>query len=245
MALLLALFFATALFLTQSRSAWFGIAAGLAAMAWLHWRWTRWLIFIVALFLVLAFMYAGPGAAVGVVFRAVSPGGADMMVSTVSMAGRLEIWSRALHAIRDFAFTGFGLGSFGRAVDSLYPLFLMGPDGGTHAHNIFLEVALSLGVPGLIAYISMVGIALWVAWRTATFGQGRLGDSSRRWLATGIVGSLVAFHVFGLTDTIFLEAKPGVALWVLLALAAALWNTAQTPRIGWPESTRFSRHNGA
>ena len=55
-------------------------------------------------------------------------------------------------------------------------------------------------------------------------GQALSREGGRhRWLALGIVGSLVAFHVYGLTDTVALGAKPGVALWMLLALAAALW----------------------
>jgi uncharacterized membrane protein len=56
-----------------------------------------------------------------------------------------------------------------------------------------------------------------------------------RWLGIGIVGSLVAFHVYGLTDAIALGAKPGVAFWMILALSAALWRTS-------PESVRSSAH---
>jgi putative inorganic carbon (HCO3(-)) transporter len=146
------------------------------------------------------------------------------------MAGRLEIWSRALYALRDFAFTGFGLGSFDRVVDLLYPLFLMGPEAGVHAHNVLLEIALSLGIPGLVAYAAVVGTAFWSAWRAASVTKLRHGqENSSPWLATGVVGSLVAFHVFGLTDSILLEAKPGVAFWLLLALAAKLWYTVPGP----------------
>ena len=47
-----------------------------------------------------------------------------------------------------------------------------------------------------------------------------------RWLGLGIVGSLVAFHVYGMTDAIALGTKPGVAFWMILALSAALWRTS-------------------
>ena len=38
------------------------------------------------------------------------------------------------------------------------------------------------------------------------------------WLASGIAGSLVAFHAYGLADTVALGAKPGLALWLLRPL---------------------------
>jgi hypothetical protein len=89
-------------------------------------------------------------------------------------------------------------------------------------------VALDLGLPGLTAYLALTGTALWIGLRLALTPQSRSGyeGSPYRWLALGIVGSLVAFHVYGLTDAIALGAKPGVAYWMLLALAAALWNVA-------------------
>jgi hypothetical protein len=44
-----------------------------------------------------------------------------------------------------------------------------------------------------------------------------------------VVGALAAFHIYGLTDTVALGAKPGLALWMLLALAAALWRLRPVP----------------
>jgi putative inorganic carbon (HCO3(-)) transporter len=149
-------------------------------------------------------------------------------MTTLSIEGRVELWSRALYAIQDFPFTGPGLGAFRQVVHTLYPLFLVGPDTDmAHAHNVFLQVALDLGVPGLVAYLALVGTGLWLAWRTARPFRTEASSGSRRdaWLATGIAGSLVAFHIYGLTDAIALGAKPGVALWMLLGMVAALWRT--------------------
>ena len=223
-AFLTALFFGAMLLLTQSRSAWTGAAVGLATMAWLRWRWGRRIIAALALALVLGLWYAGPQAALQILFRSVVLAGATPIVNTVSLEARVELWSRALYALHDFAFTGCGLGAYRQLVHASYPLFLSTPDFDIgHAHNVFLQVALDVGLPGLIAYLGLVGTALWIAWRVAQAAAGRY-----RWLALGIVGSLVAFHVYGLTDTIALGAKPGVALWMVLALAAVLWDNEQT-----------------
>ena len=84
-----------------------------------------------------------------------------------SLAGRQEIWSRALYAIQDFPLTGTGPGLFRELVPPLYPLFRLSSDKDiAHAHNQWLQTALDFGLPGLIAYL-----ALWLGlvgclWRT-------------------------------------------------------------------------------
>jgi putative inorganic carbon (hco3(-)) transporter len=237
--LLSALFFGIVLVLTQSRSAWLGVVVGLGVMAWIRWRWARWLMLCMVLVLVFGIWHVGPQAAVQAIFQPVDLASAGTMVNIVSLEGRLELWNRAICAIHDFPVTGCGLGTFRQVVHILYPLSLVGPDTDVaHAHNVLLQVALDLGVPGLIAYLALVGTALWACWRVARSpgcklvlwrpGTGDNAASSQyQWLALGIVGSLVAFHVYGLTDTIALGAKPGVAFWMLLGLAAALWCVVQ------------------
>jgi putative inorganic carbon (HCO3(-)) transporter len=221
-ALVLAAFFGAVLVLTQSRGAWIGAVVGLGAMAWLRWRWARWLLVGAGLLLVLGLVTVGPQEALQTVFPSATPA-AGTMLSTVNLEVRVELWNRALYAIQDFPFTGCGLGAFRQVVHLLYPLFLVGPDIDIgHAHNVFLQAALDLGLPGLIAYLALVGTALWIAWHVARAAAGQV-----RWLALGMVGSLVAFHVYGLTDTVALGAKPGVAFWVLLALAAGMWDISQ------------------
>jgi putative inorganic carbon (hco3(-)) transporter len=235
-ALILAAFFGAILVLTQSRGAWIGAAVGLGAMAWLRWRWARWLLAGAALLLALGLVTVGPQEALQAVLRSAGPAAAGTMLSTVNLEGRVELWNRALYAIQDFPFTGCGLGVFRQVVHVLYPLFLIGPDVDiAHAHNVFLQVALDVGLPGLIAYLALVGTALWVVWRVA---QGSAGPY--RWLALGIVGSLVAFHVYGLTDTVALGAKPGVAFWVLLALAAGVWSISQETGQGTKQAVESS-----
>jgi putative inorganic carbon (HCO3(-)) transporter len=236
-ALLLTLFFGAVLVLTQSRSAWMGAGAGLAAMAWARWRPARWLLAGAAAILVLSLCVVGPQQVAQTLFPSAHPAAAVSLTSTVSWEGRVEIWRRAAYAIRDFPFTGTGLGTFRRVVPVLYPLFLWSP--GTdigHAHNVFLQVALDVGLPGLVAYLALFGTALWMAWRVARFPTAAIsapgeGPGERmapyRWLGLGLFGSLVAFHAYGLTDAVALGAKPGVALWMALALVASAWDVGQ------------------
>lgn len=237
-ALVVALYFGALLVLTQSRSAWFGAVVGIGVMACLRWRAARWVLAVALLVAAVGLWYAGPQAAGQALFKSADQAAAGPMLSPVSLEGRLELWSRALYAIGDFALTGSGLGTFRQVVHTLYPLYFSGPDVDlAHAHNVFLQVALDLGLLGLIAYLALVGAALWVGWRVSRWASSRY-----RWLGLGIVGSLVAFHVYGLTDAIALGAKPGVAFWMLLALAAALWRVESAGEgrgvEDWPEGVR-------
>ncbi|MFC2023157.1 O-antigen ligase family protein [Chloroflexota bacterium] len=245
--LLLVLFFGIVLLITQSRSAWIGAVMGGAVMVSVRWRPARWAVLAAALVLVYGLLSFGPQEALASLFPATASEPIGTLASTVTFEGRLELWNRALYAIQDFAFTGCGLGTFRKVVHQLYPMFLWSPDADiAHAHNIFLQVALDLGVPGLVAYLALAGTSLWIGLRLAHSPRDSDGyeGSPYRWLALGVLGSLVAFHVYGLTDAVALGAKPGVAYWMLLALAAALWNLAPRRRQDQADSPKPSGATG-
>ncbi|MGD1995081.1 MAG: O-antigen ligase family protein [Anaerolineae bacterium] len=242
---LLVLFFCAVLTITQSRSAWLGAVAGGALVVSVRWRPARWALLIGALVLAYGLVTIGPREALASLFPSTASEGIDSLASSVSLEGRLELWSLALYGIQDFPFSGCGLGAFRKVVHLFYPLFLRSPDADiAHAHNMFLQVALDLGLPGLTAYLALAGTALWIGLRLALASPGRSGYKGNpdRWLALGIAGSLVAFHVYGLTDAVALGAKPGVAYWLLLALAAGLWNVAAR---GGQDQTGSPKPSGA
>lgn len=207
------------LLLTQSRSAWIGaIAASLVLLVAMRGR-TRWLLLIAAAVLLLASIAVLIGVTgLGDLAGADPTSGVEQVVGRLSLSGRAEIWSRALYAIQDFPFTGTGLGTFRRVVHVLYPLFTIDPAMDfAHAHNIFLQVGVDLGLPGLVAYVAVLLLALALAWRGARAGP--------RWLqapAAGLLAGLVGLHVYGLTDALALGSKPGIAFWMALGLVAAL-----------------------
>ena len=143
------------------------------------------------------------------------PGGT---AGEISFSGRPEIWSRAIYAIQDFPFTGTGLGTFRRVVNLLYPLFTISPDTDiAHAHNMFLQVAVDVGLPGLIAYLALLELAGVVAWERPGAVPGSCAPG------LGLFAGLIALHVYGLTDAIGTGFETGYrALWMALGLIAAL-----------------------
>jgi len=172
------------LVLTTSRSAWIGVAVGTGVWVFLAGRWGKVTVSVGLVVAVAAILIVGSGRfARGI---ASSPQPELGSVFTPNLEGRVEIWSRAYYAIQDFPFTGMGMNTFRRVVRVLYPLFLVGPDFDfAHAHNEFLQAALDLGLPGLIAFLALYIGAFWMLfkiWRLAPRSTvlAILGVGSRR-----------------------------------------------------------------
>ena len=218
-----ALFMLGVFVLTQSRSGWLGLAAGLALMTLVALGTYRRVGMVVLLLLAAAGAAALSLWAEDWLFSLLRAVGAGSAVGGAGLAGRQEIWTRAVYGLQDFAFTGMGMGTFRRLVHFLYPLFLVGPETDIgHAHNHLLQTGLDLGLPGLVAYLAVwLGAAavLWRSWRNA-------GVTRLRTLAVGLAGSLLAYFIFGLTDAIALGERPGFLFWFLLGLVAALHRVA-------------------
>lgn len=135
-----------------------------------------------------------------------------------SLPGRLAIWERALTLIQDSPLAGIGLNNFPVVAERLYPRLNVGTYLPLpHAHNVFLQVALDLGVPGLAAFLVFLIVWVW----SATQALRRLRGPEHTILA-GCLAGLISFSVFGLVDAISLGAKPLVVLWALLGLGMAI-----------------------
>jgi putative inorganic carbon (HCO3(-)) transporter len=136
--------------LSQSRGAWMGLAASVLVVAALRDR--RALVAIPVSLLGVALVIGRYGT------HTIAE--ALLQSSTIpSAAGRMEIWQRAVYMMQDFPFTGVGLGMYGRVAAILYPFFLISPDSNVpHAHNVFLQAAVDLGIPGLVAFVGLLTV---------------------------------------------------------------------------------------
>ncbi len=237
------------LFLTQSRGGWVGGLVGLLTLFSL-WglsgrrRWQRGVGLALPLLALAAgvalVVHLGPEQ-VGEFLYGVAQRQVESPVGTITVQGRIEIWSRALYAIQDFPFTGCGLGAFRRVVWVLYPPFGFPPGHDfAHAHNVFLQTALDLGLPGLVAYLALLGLAGAVGWQAAVStpgpsppplgppqtwegGGGGVGERAGvRAVALGLLSGLVGLHVYGLADALALGSRPNFLFWWMLGLLAAL-----------------------
>jgi putative inorganic carbon (hco3(-)) transporter len=142
---------------------------------------------------------------------------------------REEIWSRGLMIVRDFPVTGIGLGCFEPVVASLYPLVLIRSGRATHAHNLFLQVAVDLGLPGLIAYLAILGLSWQLIW-LARQELARLAMRELRGLTTACSLALIGMVTHGIIDSAVWDNKGAFLSWVVMGLGAGLYRYAITHR---------------
>lgn len=122
-----------------------------------------------------------------------------------SFAWRVSLWESALPLVWHSPFIGHGLASF----QPLSPGFSkMAVKGGSPAHNVFMELAFEIGLPGLIAYLSIHGVIL------STIVKKR--KSEIRFLVVALIGS---FCVISLADNILYYLAFNWYYWFFVGLA--------------------------
>jgi putative inorganic carbon (HCO3(-)) transporter len=207
------------LVISQSRDGYLALAVACPLLILIIARgWLRYLmgavVVAVTIVAVMVISHAETELVLNQVFGILPAKGAVFSVS--SMFGRVDIWSRAVNAIREAPLTGLGMNIFRKAVYLQIPPF---PDPGfdiAHAHNELLTAALDIGIPGLVGFLALNFGAIGMLMKPIR-NRGAI-----RTLALGLLGGLMAHFLFGLTDTVALGAKPGFLLWWLLALIVSL-----------------------
>lgn len=229
-ALLAALGFATGLF-TGQRGLWMAIAAQAIALVVILrmtglWR-PRIAVFPIVLVLILILSFAAMQLAstlrfgTGAGFGADTSTGSGQVIGVDSKPGaniqndpRLANWWQVLERVAQEPVTGHG---FGRGMMAkAYPEMKDPPDMFWHAHNLVLDYAIQLGVPGLVAILGVFG-ALLMHWTRLA----RSADPVVR--AIGMAGVLLVVGVFArnLTNDFF-QRDLSLLFWALTGMLAGV-----------------------
>lgn len=215
---------AVLLLLTQSRSGYIGMAGTLFVLLFL-WRqqlpvsavFRKWITAVILLMMFVGIgglMWLGPER-ITLIWQ--DPNQESVVGNLSTIGFRQEVWQWGVAAAGDFPFTGTGLGTFRQVARRLYPLNVTPSYDIAHAHNIFLQTALDLGIPGLIAYGAILLIVGWLGWEVGK------KDVTLRPFSLGILSGIIALHLFGMTDALALGAKPGLLFWMGLGLMTAMY----------------------
>lgn len=151
------LIIASALLLSHSRGAFLATGAALGILLLL-----LWMAKVVPFRMVLLL-----GAVIGVVaVVAVGVSGEETLsrlveqTNTQQETGRVNVYRLTLEAIGDAPYTGMGLGAFRPAFRMYRDTSLIEPVTWEYAHNVPLELAMDLGIPGAALFgLSLAGIA--------------------------------------------------------------------------------------
>lgn len=198
--------------LSQSRGAWMAVFIVLGILPVLRWRWG----FIFPLLGVVAVAFLVYTIGPTQIITAIISGG-----SVKGVEGRVEIWNRALYMLRDFPFTGIGMGSYTRIADAIYPFSIASPGSINHAHNLFLQVGVDLGIPGLLAWLAVFFISITNGFKSFIYSRQYKNELL---MASGIAltSGIVAMALHGITDAVtWGMVRPAPLVWMFWAAAQA------------------------
>lgn len=227
------------LLLAQSRGAYLAVSSGLLVV--LIFRWPRSALVLVVALIAACIVLSWEG-----IFRIIEAVGTTD--SLTSLSGRGEVWQRAFYAVRDFPLTGIGLGVFDLVIPKLYPYVEVknGPEI-PHAHNLWLQVGVDLGLPGLLLYGWLIVNGLRTLMQLIVKSGQPLNHSSShgltreerhrlyhqihklqrtaafQWtMAVGLLAALVAMLVHGLADAVTWGTKLSFVPWLLISMVTLL-----------------------
>ena len=177
--------------LTASRGGWLGLVVGVLIATYLEWRVigvgpTRLCLpgdlllvgTLLASLAIFAAVLAGPEPA----------GWLDSLGAGDPAIRHAQLWRNAVVLVGDYPFTGSGLRST-TMIFSSYVLLLHVPFISNHVHNLFLQIALEHGLPGLAAFLGLVTLAC--SGLARAYRQRRRFDALRWGAATAMITLLV------------------------------------------------------
>jgi len=135
----------------------------------------------------------------------------------LSLLRRLGIWQLSLQLVLQNPLLGVGLGMYEQAFRDAFPALplINGRSVPPHAHNLFVQLALDLGLPGLLAYVGLLGTLV-----RSLLGvlQQKIRDRTSTRLIIGLIGTLTAMMTVGLVDNALWGTKLVFLPWSLFAL---------------------------
>jgi len=155
-------FMVSCVLLLASRGAWVGLIAGVLTMyviAALYSKHKR----------ILAFGFMGLIVVFGLVFGVIKTSGFQNGRLTLSLSEentttRLYAWEMARQAIISHPLVGVGMGNFQQYFEQNRIQFLSNAvQNFDDPHNLFLQIAATAGVPALLCFVALLGLALFYA----------------------------------------------------------------------------------
>ncbi len=201
---------ALGLLLTTSRGA--GVAlAGALTLSGLWWA-AGWVFGAERRLVAFVSLTALVGSAAAVLLIAVPPLRQGVLGSE-AFRNRLRIFAQAWLLVRDYPFTGSGLGVF-PLLHSTYALLIHVPVL-SHAHALPLNIAVEQGLLGALAAASILGGGCWLGLKALTESRAR-----QPMLAAGLA-SLAVMSLHGLVDDALYSSRGVFLLWAPVGLVVA------------------------
>ena len=182
-----------------------------------------------------------------------------------TLTKRLYLWLSALRMIRDHIWFGVGMENWlcyysqnkvcvNPALVNHHYWILRSPFTGvstglqdeptiSHPHNIFLHVWVSMGLFGLLAFISVLALFFWLFVRILIYLYNKKSgsDTSLWWMTIGVGAAMIAGVIQGQVDSSFLAQDLSYCFWMLVTALLLLRVIAGTPWRGSLRQKQISR----
>jgi len=148
-----------------------------------------------------------------------------------SLSYRFGIWSGVDGLLSDCFAGGIGVGE--TAFRRVYPLYsLSAIEAAPHTHNLYTQIAVSVGFTGLAVFLAFLVIFLrhYVSY-TVT---GQQDDPRLRLTAAAGFSGIVGFLVMGMADYVWYNSRIFLLFWMILGLTSAAIRTGARERIVTP-----------
>ncbi|MBN1400112.1 MAG: tetratricopeptide repeat protein [Anaerolineae bacterium] len=203
--------------MTASRGAWLALLG--AGALWVAWRWIgrwasrrfskdrAWRVRLLGMGILVAATALAGGIAAWLVTLLQWPGSA-------ALANRVRLWRDAWILIRQYPFTGGGLGMF----QMLYTLYALIIHVGyvPASHNLYLDLTIEQGIPGLGLFLALMAVGV-----TRGLVALRRADGRLVWFIEAALASLAIALIHGLVDDALYSSRGMLLLFVPLGVIAA------------------------
>lgn len=125
---------------------------------------------------------------------------------------RMSIYGACLNMIHDYWLTGIGVGAFAL----VYPRYVYAASNSYHAHNLFLQILLELGVIGFGVFLLLLA-----TWAQRLYRSIARDKTRHRFLTGTVLSGMMGLLVQGMTDHLWFNYRIVLLFWVMVGLGLA------------------------
>jgi O-antigen ligase len=126
---------------------------------------------------------------------------------------RQIIWNESWKMLEEHPVFGAGLSGYPGTIPPYHEATYI--EIFQYPHDLFLNFWSEMGLAGLAAFLWILGLAVFTAWR-------RLATRpNEAWLVAAVIGALAAIFVHGLVDVPYFKNDLAMMVWLIISLVAA------------------------
>ncbi|MBS3994775.1 MAG: O-antigen ligase family protein, partial [Alkaliphilus sp.] len=134
-----------------------------------------------------------------------------------SNAYRFSIWVAALRMLKDFWFSGVGLGY--EAFMKAYPNYMLSGIKAAHAHNLYLQLAIETGIFGLAIFLYNIV----KTYTTGIMVLMKSVNSFQKKITIAAMGALSGLLSHGLVEHVLFDYRVIFLFWLMIAIILAAY----------------------